>query len=292
MVFVYRAGHSALGSIDIRVRHLGSALKIVSSPDSSVRAITEEALASNPPVDSDVILSKTVLSGSNRALVERLGSAGNRIWSDFVDGSETDLFESQLTGYLCSSKSEYQYRFDRGLSAHYLPQQVDARWPDQSFEKDEFRTIYVGGTGGCKYLDRLPEIEKFFVNSLENRSVFARTVGSVASASHHFSVRAFPGEGVFKPETKAMVAARLGSVFIGSREDIETSLVLSADYPYLAADSSEEAVREVLDFAHQSFQGDPWERATVEMDELKTTVCDIGVGISLLDWFRRDHDVP
>jgi len=125
VIFVYRAGHSALGSIDIRVRQMGSALKAVSSRRHSVKAITEEGFRSRPPSDSDVIFSKTVLTSSNKWLMNLALSRQNRVWADFVDGAETAVFEDELTGYLCASRVELEHRLGRGKLAHYLPQQVD-----------------------------------------------------------------------------------------------------------------------------------------------------------------------
>ena len=284
VIFIYRAGHSAQGSIDIRVRHLGSALKATSSSDSQIRARTEESIRHKIPKDSDVVLSKTVLTVANRDLVDNLVKNGNRIWADFVDGFETNVFERQLSGYLCASISEYQHRKRHSNQAIFLAQQVDSRWPSGSFEKRGFGTVYVGGQNGTKYLDQLPEVRAVTVSSYQRSSIFRKTVQAVEPYSHHISVRQFFGEGVFKPETKATVAARLGSVFIGSREDLESSLMFSEEYPYLADDSSLRSILHILKYARATFGTKVWHMAVDEMLTLRNHSCDLSVGIELRDW--------
>lgn len=292
VIFVYRAGHSALGSIDIRVRQMGSALRAVSSKRHSVRAVTEEAFRFRPPSDSDVIFSKTVLTASNKRLINLALSRKNRVWADFVDGAETEVFEDELTGYLCASRVELEHRLGKGKLAHYLPQQVDPRWPrgDVSIPRP-FEVLYMGGRGGSLHLESLDEIRKEFLSSYETRRSFHQIVERSALASHHFSVRAFPGVGVFKPETKALVAARLGAVFVGSRADQETARMFSSDYPYLAKDSSLAAVREVMEFARETHLGPEWRQASAEMQALRVSLCDVAVGKSLQWWLIEKRAV-
>ena len=146
----------------------------------------------------------------------------------------------------------------------------------------------MGGRGGSLYLESLDEVRKEFLSSYETSRSFRQIVRRSGLATHHFSVRAFPGIGVFKPETKALVAARLGAVFVGSRADQETAQMFSAGYPYLAEDSSLIAVKEVIEFARETHLSSEWRQASAEMEALSVSLCDIAVGKSLQAWFAAN----
>ena len=95
-------------------------------------------------------------------------------------------------------------------------------------------------------------------------------------------MRSYFGELNFKPPTKVFLAARLGSVFIGSRADEEVALLLGNDYPYLSRDSSYQEVQKVIEFARESFLDAAWIRAKSAMEEARQECCDDAIAERLL----------
>jgi hypothetical protein len=96
-------------------------------------------------------------------------------------------------------------------------------------------------------------------------------------------VRVFFGEGVFKPATKAYVAARFGGVFIGSKDDLESLLVFGDSYPYLAESSNLFDVEAVLSYAANTFETPVWDGAVRKMEGLREETCDLFLGAKLAE---------
>lgn len=273
--FVFSAGSSGWGSVRLRVIQMARNLKAAVTNPSLVRVVTEEKLWRISPKDADIVFSKFSVRDGNLSWMKSLVPERNRIFVDLVDGWGVSGLDTTVNAYICASRSEYEFRVQRGLVAYYVPHQVDHRWPYMDFTKREFATGYLGGDGGALFLDELNldaiELTGLFLRDSE----VPRLVDSLSRVSHHYSVRTYFGQGNFKDATKAYVAARFGAVFVGSRADEESALVLGNEYPYLASSSSNEDVRAILEFARTTFLGPEWRVAVETMLRLRKETCDL-----------------
>ena len=281
--FVYRAGTSSWGSVRLRVFQLASALRSsVMNPD-AVRIVTEEQLWKMDLQGADIVASKYVFNQLNSNLFHDVRSRRNRIFADVVDGFPAAGLERYVNGYFCASRTEFQNRVSLGLTCFDIPHPVDSRFELRSFDKESFILGYLGGNGGSEHLNSIGGLKNVFTDrSLANSEVRA-IVPAVNSFSHHLSVRTFFGDGVFKPATKAYVAARFGAVFVGSRDDVETVSVLGERYPYLADSSSLEDVEGVIQLARTTFHESQWQTAVARMNELRRESCDLRLGQAVLE---------
>jgi hypothetical protein len=78
----------------------------------------------------------------------------------------------------------------------------------------------------------------------------------------------------------------LGAVFIGSRSDEEVALLLGHEYPYLSKDSGYQEAEKTLDFARETFLGEPWKVAGEAMVEARKESCDYAVASAVLSILR------
>lgn len=273
--FVFQAGSSGWGSVRLRVIQMARNLKAVVANPSFVRVVTEERLWRTRPQEADIVFSKFSVRDGNLAWMQNLVRGRNRILVDLVDGWGIDGLETIVTAYICASRSEYEFRIQNGLDAYYVPHQVDHRWPYQDFTAREFGVGYFGAPGGARFLDHLDLVATEFTGLFLEDSEIPRVIDVLSPISHHYSVRVFFGEGNFKDATKAYVAARFGAVFVGSKEDEESLLVLGAGYPYLATTSSRDDVVAILEFARATFLGPEWRDAVETMRRLRKETCDL-----------------
>jgi hypothetical protein len=201
---------------------------------------------------------------------------------DVVDGFPVPGLEEHVDAFLCASRSELEHRLSIGHAAVEVLHQVDTRFDPQPFVRSNFIVGYLGGTDGSAHLSEISNISTHFTRlSMSDRE--ARNASRAATRwSHHYSVRSYFGESNFKPPTKVFLAARLGSVFIGSRADEEVALLLGSDYPYLSKDSSYEEVRKIIEFAQESFLDKDWVRAKSAMEDARQECCDDAIAERLL----------
>jgi hypothetical protein len=277
-LFAIRAGTSSWGSVRLRVFQLASALRASVTNPEAVRIVTEEQLWAMEPEGADIVVSKYVFNEGNSDLFLRMGAKRNRLFADIVDGFPALGLERFVQGYFCASKTEFRSRSSLGVTAFDVPHPVDSRFGPVAFDKESFQLGYFGGDGGSEHLNVLDSIENVFTGRAISSRELRAVVPIVKSFSHHYSVRTFFGEGVFKPATKAFVAARFGAVFVGSRKDAETVSVLGEAYPYLAKSSALGDVEEVLQLARASFHSSVWQSAVDRMAEMRRDSCDLRLG--------------
>ena len=286
LVFVYRSGYRALGSVRLRVQQCASAVKAVVHNPELVRVVTEE----HPVVASsgglDIVWSKTALTASSVAAIRKVSERGNRVFLDFVDGSDIPELSTYAHGYMCASRTEVNYRTSRGHQAWYVPHAVDSRIVPQSFDRQEFSVGYFGRPWMVEHVDALPAIQAVPAQESLSDWEFRDSLNVVSGWSHHYSIRSYFGESNFKPPTKVFVAARLGAVFIGSRSDEEVALLLGHEYPYLSKDSGYQEAEKTLDFARETFLGEPWRMASEAMVEARKESCDYAVASAVLSILR------
>lgn len=287
--FVYRSGTSARGSVRIRVFQAVAGLRRVVSNPGLVNLITEEHLRGRRLTNVDLVFSKYLLTYENLALFRGLRAGGNRVFVDVVDGFPVPGLEKHIDAFLCASRSEFEHRLSMGVPAVELLHQVDTRFGSQPFGRSDFTLGYLGGNDGSVHLSGIPNISTHFTGlSMSSRE--ARNASrAVARWSHHYSVRTFPGDGVHKPATKVFLAARFGAVFLGSRDDNESLLILGPDYPYLARTSALHDVQELLSYAEETFGGPAWEAAVGVMGSLREISCDISIARTLANFLNHNE---
>lgn len=283
--FVFRPGTSSWGSVRLRVFQLASALKSAVQVPDSVKVVTDSQLSNLKVKDADFVISKYLLAPSTFSWLADLRSRGNRVFADIVDGFPSPGIEDHVDAFLCASRSEFTFRLSRGVPSTEILHQVDSRFAPRGFDRARYELGYLGGAGGALHTELVPDLEKRYTKLSMTDSEARRLSRQVERWSHHYSVRTFFGEGVFKPATKAFVAARFGAVFVGSREDAESLLILGEDYPYLAESSTSDSVLQVAAAARETFGGPDWQRAVEVMSKLRRKTCDIQIGGQLANAF-------
>lgn len=282
LVFVYRAGYRARGSVRLRVAQLAAAVKASVSNPELVIVVTEDShwLRSTEPMD--MVWTKSTLTGDVRSALSTHAARGHRVFVDFVDGTDIPEIADTVYGYICASRTELNYRAHRGNRAWYVPHAVDTRIPHCDFDRESLQFGYFGRPWMVEHLENLSEIRSIPAEESFGDRDFVHTMETVAQWSHHYSVRSFFGVGNFKPPTKVFVAARLGALFVGSRQDEEVQLLMGNDYPYLSKNSSLEEVRKTLEFARDTFLAEPWNRARKTMQVVRRESCDAFIAEQLI----------
>ena len=287
--FVYRAGTSARGSVRIRVFQAVSGLRRVVANPGFVSLVTEEQLRGLRLTNVDFVFSKYVLTHENLEWFRGLRAGGNRVLVDVVDGFPVPGLEEHVDAFLCASRSELEHRLSIGHAAVEVLHQVDTRFDPQPFVRSNFIVGYLGGTDGSAHLSEISNISTHFTRlSMSDRE--ARNASRAATRwSHHYSVRTFFGNGVFKPATKAFLASMVGGVFLGSREDIESLLILGPEYPYLARTSALGEVQDMVRYAEETFGGPVWDSAVEVMGRLRRETCDISLSRTLANFVNNNE---
>ena len=286
--FVFRPGTSSWGSVRLRVFQLAGALRLAVNQPKRIAVVSEAQFLKLHTRDADVVASKYLLGSKVPGWLTSARGRGNRVFADVVDGFPTPGLDEHVDAFLCASKSEFEFRSASGLPAAQILHQVDSRFDPQNFVKTEFRIGYLGAPGGAIYTELLPALDKKYTKLSMSNFEAHMLSKQVKLWSHHYSVRAFFGEGVFKPATKAFLAARFGAIFIGSGDDLESRLILGADYPYLAQSSTRDDILSVTALAQETFGGAVWERAQAVMNNLRQRTCDFQIGLDLARFLRQD----
>lgn len=282
LVFIYRSGYRARGSVRLRVAQLAAAVKASVDNPELVRVVTEDNSVIRSTEPMDMVWTKSTLTEDVRPTLSTSVSNGHRVFVDFVDGTDLPEIADSVHGYICASRTELNYRTHHGKRAWYVPHAVDRRIPHLDFDRESLEFGYFGRPWMVEHLESLSEISVARAEESLGDREFKQLMESLAQWSHHYSVRSFFGFGNFKPPTKVFVAARMGALFVGSRQDEEVHLLLGNDYPYLSEDSSLEAVRETVQFARETFLSSPWNRARRAMEETRRESCDAFIAESLL----------
>ncbi|MDA8777426.1 hypothetical protein N9M74_02165, partial [Pontimonas sp.] len=223
------------------------------------------------------------LTSDASSTLSTLAGEGHRIFVDFVDGTDVPEIADSVHGYICASRTEQKYRESLGKRAWYVPHAVDSRIPLVDFARESLRIGYFGRPWMAEHVESFPEIQSLPAEESFGNREFRDLMETVSQWSHHYSVRSFFGEGNFKPPTKVFVAARLGALFVGSREDEEVQLLLGGEYPYLSQNSSIGEVRKTLEFSQESFLGEPWNHARKVMEKVRSESCDAFIADRLLE---------
>lgn len=282
LTFIYRSGYRARGSVRLRVAQLASAVKATVSNPEFVKVVTEDHPLLRSSGEFDAVWTKSALTANSVRAIRRMAEDGRRVFLDFVDGTDIPELSSHVHGYLCASRTELNHRTSFGQEAFYVPHGVDSRIRSAGFERLDFRIGYFGRPWMAEHLEALAEIVTVPAQESLSNGQFQKAMMEVRQWSHHYSARSYFGESNFKPPTKVFVAARSGSVFVGSRDDEEVVLLLGNDYPYLAEDSSFAEVKKMIEFARASFLAKEWFGAIEAMEGALQESCDETIGQRLL----------
>lgn len=282
IVFLYRAGYRARGSVRLRVAQLAAAVKASVKNPELVRVVTEESPLLRSSESMDMVWTKSTLTKNSRSEISSHAAKGNRVFVDFVDGTDFPGIADEVYGYFCASRTELNYRLQRGKRAWYVPHAVDLRIPLEDFSRESLSFGYFGRPWMVQHAETLPGIQSVLAEESFRDRDFYLLMSTVKQWSHHYSIRTYFGDKNFKPPTKVFVAARLGAMFVGSRQDEEVQLLLGDEYPYLSEKSSFEEARDVLKFAEESFLADPWYRAREVMEKVRRESCDAAIAALVL----------
>lgn len=284
IIFTYRHGTEWAAAIQLRAFQVSSLLVQLGAPvDVIVQPI--ENLARSRPKDSVIIIGRTAVRPASARMIRRFVDDGNLVAFDMVDGEVSASIEHLPHAYICSSLTEAEARTQAGHTSIVSLMSPDQRCPVVGFEGKPFGMGYHGLPKNVQHTEALPDLTVVdYREELPAPGELPMPVGwdTMATFSHHYSVRAWnPGDG-FKPLMKAFVASRLGACFIGSREDREARLVLPDDYPYLAASSELDDVRAVVDYARETYLTGVWEKAVTTMVELRQRSCPFATASELV----------
>lgn len=275
VAFLYRRAAQNWGSVVNRSIQMADLLQAFDRRLNVVSTSVEEFVGTADAI----IVSKTVANqrGSKRVM-KKLGRRSGRLLFDLVDGhpSITSGLERHITAYICASEAEFQYRLNHSHPAFLIRHMVDSRIKKRPSIHDKFRVGYAGLKANAAHLIEL-EIEAFDASSSLNGANFAALESFLNSLTHHYSVRSYKETDGFKPSLKAFIAAHLGAVFVGSKSDEESLLLLGSSYPYLSDNSSLPAVKETVDFARMSFGTSTHERALNQMLSVRPLFCPAAV---------------
>jgi hypothetical protein len=253
-----------------------------------VKVVTED----HPLLDAagalDVVWSKTAITGYSGGAIRKIAEKGGRVFLDFVDGTDVPELSGYAHGYLCASRTELNHRTSLGHKAWYIPHAVDLRIQPTGFERQNFSIGYFGRPWMVEHVEALSQVAAVPAQESFSDKQFRDAMLTVSEWSHHYSVRTFFGNGVYKPATKAFLAARVGGVFLGSRDDIESLLILGPDYPYLARTSALQEVQELVRYAEETFGGPVWDSAVEVMGRLKKESCDISISRTLASFVNSN----
>lgn len=201
---------------------------------------------------------------------------------DLVDGNprSTRKLDSYISGFICSSPSEFAFRQEENQPAFMVHHHVDQRLHATRSTTSEFSVGYAGAPYNSRHLEQI-SIDVFDTSLLREDPGLVRLSAFLDTHSHHYSVREPEKRKIFKPSLKAFIASFYSKAFIGSREDDESLAVLGDDYPYLSRSSSLSDVTEIIEYARETFLTDIHSEALAKMDEIRPLYCPASVVESL-----------
>jgi hypothetical protein len=284
LIFTYRHNSESFASIQLRTFQVARLLA-QTDPLHPITIQPLENLARSRPRGSIIIVGRTGVRPLSEKMIRRFIADGNLVLFDMVDGQVSPLIEHLPHAYVCSSMSEAKAREAKGIPTIVSLMSPDQRCPVADFSGKPFSVGYHGLAKNALHLNELSDLQVVDYREqppARGELPMPMDLDVMAGFSHHYSVRAWnPGDG-FKPLMKAYVAARLGACFIGSSEDEECRLVLSNDYPYLAASSSLDNVTATINYARETYGGPVWEGAVLEMKRLRRLSCPFATAEALI----------
>lgn len=291
---VFGAGTEQLGSIRLRGFQAGEFL-VSAGYRGPVILESLQSCYREKPSGSIILVLKT---GLKDRYIDALRSIKRRnlLLFDLVDGKISPEVEKIADGFICSSKSELNYRLEAGQAAKMVHHAIDVRLTSPSLiNQIEFSVGYYGAPENGLFLDAIPSIKRIPYDKdrllSESKTGESHPV-SLASISHHYTIRNWLETDGFKPLTKAFVAAWLRASVIASRDDPEAPLILGNEFPYLANSSSLQDIEEIIAYAESTHGSDVANRALKAVGKLRQLSCPMGAAIALGDAVHElDHQI-
>jgi len=289
ITLTYRSGTEEMGNVLLRGFQVADMLTSLGSPV-PIRVQALENLYRAKPRNQIIIVLKTAVRMKSEPVLRSLKRSGNTVLFDVVDGLVPPSLASLPDAYICSSVTEKLAREAQGASTILSLQSPDQIVPTLPFDQRPFSVVYHGDERNAQHLSQLPELlvlQSPLSGSEERINAFLNeTMPLLRRASHHYSVRRWNELDGFKPMMKGFFAAHLGALVIASAEDEESSLILGDDYPYLAASSSLEDVKAIIEYAQHTHLGPEWERAVTTMRRLRQMSCPVKTAQDLVAGLR------
>jgi hypothetical protein len=279
VVFLYGKHAQNWGSVLVRFKQASALLR---EYDKNL-LVSLSAIEDYKQTADVFILSKTVrdFQGLSEQL-EKASRTGCTVLVDLVDGhlDSTQAFGRYVDGYICSSKTEFEFRSRNAQNAYLVPHPLDRRLARNAWGLKNFRIGYCGAPANAAHLET-NGIETFDASTTQSGPGLHKMNKFLSSMSHHYSVRSYQPYDGFKPGIKLFIAAKFGVAFIGSRADKETLAWVGESYPYLASDSSLGEVTKIVDYARDTFGTRVYADAVEQLEGLLSTFCEAKVTAQL-----------
>ncbi|MCP4100978.1 MAG: DUF616 domain-containing protein [Lentisphaerae bacterium] len=238
--------------------------------------------------DCIVILTKSFLQTTTEKQLDKL-AVDNILLADFVDLPPVEalvehidvLMASSLTGYL-----DYLTDYPNTPCFH-ITHHIDTRLPiPDGKPNSSFSCAYFGELVNTIIDKNISSFVKFHrVNTKRQDSSWMDHVGD---ANFHYAVRSARSIDGHKPFLKGFVAAHYGANMMIQKSTGDTEYYLGNDYPYLISqDSNIKEIRDMLEYAKESFGSRDWKFALEIMREVKERSSVDHVKVEFLDMVSK-----
>lgn len=286
--FVHSRSSTRLGSTQMRcfqlceiMRRHGSGRFVFDTMliPSLAMASWREIWALTRPKGAIFIFVKDAIDRLHPAALERLARRAGAILHDPIDRPLSATPRAFVGVHLASSLAQFTALTETLSDARMgrvevLLHQPDLRLPDTpALPMDRLRPVYFGDPANAflpeTITGHVPVVDVSLAKGMEDK------IGLFASANFHYAVR--PEDqtrsvDIFKPLTKAVLAARCGAPVMVNRHAHDAEALLGADYPYLVDKTDPTMVLDTLRQAQSDFGGPAWMRAKDVMRALAARV--------------------
>ena len=218
---------------------------------------TEVAMVSG----SILILTKSYLQQARIADLQALRERGNVICADYVDEPPRVELDELIDIFISSSIRQHIHFCNQypDKPTHMITHHADARIANIRPPSDRLRVSYFGELMNARHRDSLAGQVVF--NPVDTKNVQCGDAGwidQLSLANMHYAVREQREIDGFKPFLKGFTAAVCGSNIIVPQQEGDARYYLGSDYPYILPNDQLETIRQMIEFARESFGQDEW----------------------------------
>jgi hypothetical protein len=226
------------------------------------------------------VLSKFAAQYISQEELTTLLKNNNSIFVDPVDSElEISKFNSNCTLIASSFEQANYFRSSTNLPVELIYHSSDLRLKDLRAQNDAFAIGYFGNLSRIpsefNQLDKLSIIKTPL--SYESKRDLPRYAPYLKKYSAHLVAGAIPPKLIFKPFTKGIIAANVGSISLISEYDIEGIALLGRIYPYIAKDNNIKSVLEMIEYMEKSFMTNEWMLAKKLSKNLEQYYCEVNL---------------
>jgi hypothetical protein len=279
VTFLYAKKSKRLGSVVLRC---DQASKNLSSYDPSLSVQTSSIEEFNKKAGVVVVSKSCFRLPDIKEFLKDIKRTGSVVLFDLIDGhvSLSERYSEYADGYICSSLSEYNSRIRTQENVFFVNHLIDDRLTPRGRRNDLPRIGYAGDPTNAKHLN-LDLIDVLDTTTLKNRRDLQNLNEFLSEHSFHYSIRQINERDGFKPGLKLFMASYFDSAFIGSLSDVETTLWLGPNYPYLSQNSNQKQVVEVIHYALETFHTTVYDDALMDLSKLRQSFCPVKVTADL-----------